>query len=94
MFLGSGRRDGWKCFMRPEAQQVLNRDVLINSLKSPGNPKIRARLEAGLSREQILIHISRVKVEKPPRLCEESTVCSCSCVSSQGAGHPPLAESL
>lgn len=94
VFLGSGRRDGWKCLMRPEAQQVLNRDVLINSLKSPGNLKIRATLEAGLSREQILIHISRVKVEKPPRLCEESTVCSCSCASSQGAGHPPLAESL
>lgn len=58
--------------MRPEAQQVLNRDVLINSFKSPGNLKIRARLEAGLSREQILIHISGVKVEKPPRLHEES----------------------
>ena len=67
---------------------------LINSLKSPGNLKIRARLEAGLSQEQILIHISRVKVEKPPRLREESTVCSRSCASSQGAGHPPLAESL
>lgn len=50
--------------MRPEAQQVLNRDVLINSLKSPGNLKIRARLEAGLPQEQILIHIRRVKVAR------------------------------
>lgn len=79
--------------MRPEAQQVPNRDVLINSFKSPGNLKIRARPEAGLSWEQILIHISRVKVEKPPRR-EESTVCSRSCVSSQGTGHPPFLESL
>ena len=72
MILGSGRRDGRKCLMRPEAQQVLNRDVLINSFKSPGNLKIRAKLEAGLSREQILTHISRVKVEKPPRREESS----------------------